>query len=121
MIGWNDEYDGMSNKDILECLKMDEILKAKSKLIEALEQFEINKEADDFWLYLSDVDDLLYVYKFVEARAQKLLGCVNELKSSFKDADELEIFDELEDMIKEQARELFNMLDDYSKLLIDNE
>lgn len=124
MIGWNNEYDGMSNKDILECLKMEEVLKKRDELVEALEKFGVDKRIDDLRYYLKDVDDLDIVKGAIEERAQDLLDCARELESSLTYSvfdDDFEPFDVVENMVHDKEKELYDMLNDYEVLLLGNE
>ena len=124
MIGWNNEYDGMSNKDILECLKMEEVLKKRDELLEALEKFGVDKRIDDLRYYLKDVDDLDTVKGAIEERAQDLLDCARELESSLTYSvfdDEFEPFDVVENMVNDKEKELYDMLNDYEVLLLGND
>ena len=124
MIGWNAEYDGMSNKDILECLKMDEIKSKRDELVEALEKFGVEEHIDDLRDYLKDVDDLDHVKGAIEERAQDLLDCARELEHSLTYSvfdDDFEPFDVVENMVHDREKELYDMLDDYEALLLGNE
>ena len=124
MIGWNNEYDGMSNKDILECLKMEEVLKKRDELVEALMKFGVDEHIDDLRDYLKDVDDLDHVKGAIEERAQDLLDCARELESSLTYSvfdDEFEPFDNVENMVHDREKELYEMLNDYEVLLLGNE
>lgn len=124
MIGWNDEYDGMSNKDILECLKMEEVLKKRDELVEALMKFGVDEHIDDLRDYLKDVDDLDTVKGAIEDRASDLLDCARELESSLTYSvfdDEFEPFDVVENMVNDREKELYDMLNDYEVLLLGNE
>ena len=124
MIGWNNEYDGMSNKDILECLKMEEVLKKRDELVEALMKFGVNEHIDDLRDYLKDVDDLDTVKGAIEDRASDLLDCARELESSLTYSvfdDEFEPFDVVENMVNDKEKELYDMLNDYEVLLLGNE
>lgn len=124
MIGWNGEYDGMSNKDILECLKMEEVLKKRDELVEALMKFGVNEHIDDLRDYLKDVDDLDTVKGAIEERAQDLLDCARELETSLTYSafdDDFEPFDAVENMVHDKEKELYNMLDDYEVLLLGND
>lgn len=124
MIGWNGEYDGMSNKDILECLKMEEVLKKRDELVEALMKFGVDEHIDDLRDYLKDVDDLDTVKGAIEERAQDLLDCARELESSLTYSvfdDEFEPFDVVENMVNDREKELYDMLDDYEVLLLGND
>lgn len=124
MIGWNAEYDGMSNKDILECLKMEEVLKKRDELVEALMKFGVDEHIDDLRDYLKDVDDLDHVKGAIEERAQDLLDCARELESSLTYSvfdDEFEPFDAVENMVHDREKELYDMLNDYEVLLLGND
>lgn len=124
MIGWNAEYDGMSNKDILECLKMEEVLKKRDELVEALMKFGVDEHIDDLRDYLKDVDDLDHVKGAIEERAQDLLDCARELESSLTYSvfdDDFEPFDAVENMVNDREKELYDMLNDYEVLLLGNE
>ena len=124
MIGWNNEYDGMSNKDILECLKMDEIKSKRDELVEALMKFGVDEHIDDLRDYLKDVDDLDQVKIAIEDRTQDLLDCACELESSLTHSvfdDEFEPFDVVENMINDREKELYDMLNDYEVLLLGND
>lgn len=124
MIGWNNEYDGMSNKDILECLKMEEVLKKRNELVEALEKFGVDKRIDDLRYYLKDVDDLDTVKEAIEERAQDLLDCARELEHSLTYSvfdDDFEPFDAVENLVNDREKELYDMLDDYEVLLLGND
>lgn len=124
MIGWNNEYDGMSNKDILECLKMEEVLKKRDELVEALMKFGVDEHIDDLRDYLKDVDDLDQVKSAIEDRASDLLDCARELESSLTysvfDYD-FEPFDNVENMVHDKEKELYDMLNDYEVLLLGND
>ena len=124
MIGWNAEYDDMSNKDILECLKMDEIKSKRDELVEALEKFGVEEHIDDLRDYLKDVDDLEHVKGAIEDRASDLIDCARELESSLTYSvfdDDFEPFDDVENMVHDKEKELYDMLDDYEALLLGNE
>ena len=124
MIGWNAEYDGMSNKDILECLKLDEIKSKRDELVEALEKFGVDEHIDDLRDYLKDVDDLDTVKGAIEDRASDLIDCARELESSLTYSvfdDDFEPFDAVENMIHDKEKELYDMLNDYEVLLLGNE
>lgn len=124
MIGWNDEYDGMSNKDILECLKMKEVLKKRDELVEALMKFGVDEHIDDLRDYLKDVDDLDHVKGAIEDRASDLLDCARELETSLTYSvfdDEFEPFDVVENMVNDREKELYDMLNDYEVLLLGND
>ena len=124
MIGWNDEYDGMSNKDILECLKMDEIKSKRDELLEALEKFGVDEHIDDLRDYLKDVDDLDTVKGAIEDRASYLIDRARELETSLTYSvfdDEFEPFDAVENMVHDKEKELYDMLNDYEALLLGNE
>ena len=124
MIGWNNEYDGMSNKDILECLKMDEIKSKRDELVEALMKFGVDEHIDDLRDYLKDVDDLDQVKIAIEDRTQDLLDCARELESSLTYSvfdDDFEPFDNVENMVHDREKELYDMLNDYEVLLLGNE
>lgn len=124
MIGWNAEYNGMSNKDILECLKMEEVLKKRDELVEALMKFGVDEHIDDLRDYLKDVDDLDHVKGAIEERAQDLLDCARELESSLTYSvfdDEFEPFDAVENMVHDREKELYDMLNDYEVLLLGND
>lgn len=124
MIGWNNEYDGMSNKDILECLKMDEIKSKRDELLEALEKFGVESNLTDVASYLKDVDDLDTVKGAIEDRASDLLDCARELETSLTYSvfdDEFEPFDVVENMVHDKEKELYDMLNDYEVLLLGNE
>lgn len=124
MIGWNNEYDGMSNKDILECLKMEEVLKKRDELVEALMKFGVDEHIDDLRDYLKDVDDLDTVKGAIEDRASDLLDCARELESSLTYSvfgDDFEPFDAVENMVNDREKELYDMLNDYEVLLLGNE
>lgn len=124
MIGWNAEYDGMSNKDILECLKMEEVLKKRDELVEALMKFGVDEHIDDLRDYLKDVDDLDHVKGAIEERASDLIDCARELESSLTYSvfdDEFEPFDVVENMVNDREKELYDMLNDYEVLLLGNE
>ena len=124
MIGWNDEYDGMSNKDILECLKMDEIKSKRDELLEALEKFGVDEHIDDLRDYLKDIDDLDTVKGAIEDRASYLIDRARELETSLTYSvfdDDFEPFDAVENMVHDKEKELYDMLNDYEALLSDNE
>ena len=124
MIGWNAEYDGMSNKDILECLKMEEVLKKRDELVEALMKFGVDEHIDDLRDYLKDVDDLDHVKGAIEDRASDLLDCARELESSLTYSvfdDDFEPFDAVENMVHDHEKELYDMLNDYEVLLLGND
>ena len=124
MIGWNAEHDGMSNKDILECLKLDEIKSKRDELVEALEKFGVEEHIDDLRDYLKDVDDLDTVKGAIEDRASDLIDCARELESSLTYSvfdDDFEPFDAVENMINDREKELYDMLNDYEVLLLGNE
>ena len=124
MIGWNVEYDGMSNKGILECLKMDEIESKREELLEALEKFGADKRIDDLRDYLKDVDDLDQVKSAIEDRVSDLLDCARELESSLTYSvfdDDFEPFDAVENMVHNKEKELYDMLNDYEVLLLSND
>ena len=124
MIGWNNEYDGMSNKDILECLKMEEVLKKRDELVEALMKFGVDEHIDDLRDYLKDVDDLDTIKGAIEDRASDLLDCARELESSLTYSvfdDEFEPFDVVENMVNDKEKELYDMLNDYEVLLLGND
>lgn len=124
MIGWNNEYDGMSNKDILKCLKMDEIKSKRDELLEALEKFGVESNLTDVASYLKDVDDLDTVKGAIEDRASDLLDCARELETSLTYSvfdDEFEPFDVVENMVHDKEKELYDMLNDYEVLLLGNE
>lgn len=124
MIGWNDEYDGMSNKDILECLKMDEIKSKRDELVEALMKFGVDEHIEDLRDYLKDVDDLDTVKGAIEDRASDLLDCARELETSLTYSvfdDEFEPFDVVENMVHDKEKELYDMLDEYEVLLLGND
>ena len=124
MIGWNNEYDGMSNKDILECLKMEEVLKKREELVEALVKFGVDEHIDDLRDYLKDVDDLDTVKEAIEDRASDLLDCARELESSLTYSvfdDDFEPFDVVENMVHDREKELYDMLNDYEVLLLGND
>ena len=124
MIGWNAEYDGMSNKAILECLKMEEVLKKRDELVEALMKFGVDEHIDDLRDYLKDVDDLDHVKGAIEDRAQDLLDCARELEHSLTYSvfdDNFEPFDAVENMVNDREKELYDMLDDYEVLLLGND
>ena len=124
MIGWNNEYDGMSNKDILECLKMEEVLKKRDELVEALMKFGVDEHIDDLRDYLKDVDDLDHVKGAIEERAQDLLDCARELEHSLTYSvfdDDFEPFDAVENMVNDREKELYDMLNDYEVLLLGND
>lgn len=124
MIGWNNEYDGMSNKDILECLKMEEVLKKRDELVEALMKFGVEEHIDDLRDYLKDVDDLDTVKGAIEDRASDLLDCARELETSLTYSvfdDDFEPFDVVENMVNDREKELYDMLNDYEVLLLGND
>lgn len=124
MIGWNDEYDDMSSKDIKECLRMDEIKSKRDELVEALMKFGVDEHIDDLRDYLKDVDDLDTVKGAIEDRASDLLDCARELESSLTYSvfdDEFEPFDVVENMVHDKEKELYDMLNDYEVLLLGNE
>ena len=124
MIGWNDEYDGMSNKDILECLKMDEIKSKRDELLEALEKFGVDEHIDDLRDYLKDIDDLDTVKGAIEDRASYLIDRARELETSLTYSvfdDDFEPFDAVENMVHDKEKELYDMLNDYEVLLLGNE
>ena len=124
MIGWNAEYDGMSNKDILECLKMDEIESKRDELLEALEKFGVESNLTDVASYLKDVDDLDTVKGAIEDRVSDLLDCARELETSLTYSvfdDEFEPFDAVENMVHDKEKELYDMLNDYEVLLLGND
>ena len=124
MIGWNAEYDDLSTKEVKECLKMEEVLKKRDELLEALEKFGVDEHIDDLRDYLKDVDDLDQVKIAIEDRTQDLLDCARELESSLTHSvfdDEFEPFDVVENMINDREKELYDMLNDYEVLLLGNE
>lgn len=124
MIGWNNEYDDLSSKEIKECLRMDEIENKREELVEALEKFGVDKRIDDLRYYLKDVDDLDTVKGAIEERAQDLLDCARELESSLTYSvfdDDFEPFDVVENMVHEKEKELYDMLNDYEVLLLGND
>ena len=124
MIGWNNEYDGMSSKDIKECLRMDEIESKRDELLEALEKFGVESNLTDVASYLKDVDDLDTVKGAIEDRASDLLDCARELESSLTYSvfdDEFEPFDVVENMVHDKEKELYDMLNDYEVLLLGND
>lgn len=124
MIGWNAEYDGMSNNDILECLKMDEIESKRDELLEALEKFGVESNLTDVASYLKDVDDLDTVKGAIEDRVSDLLDCARELETSLTYSvfdDEFEPFDAVENMVHDKEKELYDMLNDYEVLLLGND
>lgn len=124
MIGWNAEYDDLSTKEVKECLKMEEVLKKRDELVEALMKFGIDEHIDDLRDYLKDVDDLDTVKGAIEERAQDLLDCARELESSLTYSvfdDDFEPFDAVENMVNDREKELYDMLNDYEVLLLDND
>ena len=125
MIGWNDEYDDLSSKEIIkECLRMDEIESKRDELVEALEKFGVESNLTDVASYLKDVDDLDTVKGAIEDRASDLIDCARELESSLTYSvfdDDFEPFDAVENMVNEREKELYDMLDDYEALLLGNE
>ena len=124
MIGWNAEYDDLSTKEVKECLKMEEVLKKRDELLEALEKFGVDEHIDDLRDYLKDADDLDQVKIAIEDRTQDLLDCARELESSLTHSvfdDEFEPFDVVENMINDREKELYDMLNDYEVLLLGNE
>ena len=124
MIGWNNEYDGMSSKDIKECLRMDEIESKRDELLEALEKFGVESNLTDVASYLKDVDDLDTVKGAIEDRASDLLDCARELESSLTYSvfdDDFEPFDVVENMVHDKEKELYDMLNDYEVLLLGND
>lgn len=124
MIGWSNEYDGMSNKDILECLKMEEVLKKRDELVEALMKFGVDEHIDDLRDYLKDVDDLDTVKGAIEDRASDLIDCARELESSLTYSvfdDDFEPFDNVENMVHDREKKLYDMLNDYEVLLLGND
>ena len=124
MIGWNGEYDDLSTKEVKECLKMEEVLKKRDELLEALEKFGVDKRIDDLRYYLKDVDYLDTVKGAIEERAQDLLDCACELESSLTYSvfdDDFEPFDVVENMVHDKEKELYDMLNDYEVLLLGNE
>ena len=124
MIGWNNEYDGMSNKDILECLKMEEVLKKRVELVDALMKFGVDEHIDDLRDYLKDVDDLDTVKGAIEDRVSDLLDCARELETSLTYSvfdDDFEPFDVVENMVHDREKELYDMLNDYEVLLLGND
>lgn len=124
MIGWNAEYDGMSNNDILECLRMDEIESKRDELLEALEKFGVESNLTDVASYLKDVDDLDTVKGAIEDRVSDLLDCARELETSLTYSvfdDEFEPFDAVENMVHDKEKELYDMLNDYEVLLLGND
>ena len=124
MIGWNGEYDDLNSKEIKECLKMEEVLKKRDELLEALEKFGVDKRIDDLRDYLKDVDDLDHVKGAIEDRASDLLDCARELESSLTYSvfdDDFEPFDAVENMVNDREKELYDMLNDYEVLLLGNE
>lgn len=124
MIGWNAEYDDLSSKEIKECLRMDEIKSKREELVEALEKFGVDEHIDDLRDYLKDVDDLDHVKSAIEDRASDLLDCARELESSLTYSvfdDDFEPFDNVENMVHDKEKELYDMLNDYEVLLLGNE
>ena len=124
MIGWNGEYDDLSAKEVKECLKMEEVLKKRDELVEALMKFGVDEHIDDLRDYLKDVDDLDHVKGAIEDRASDLIDCARELETSLTYSvfdDEFEPFDVVENMIHDKEKELYDMLDDYEVLLLGNE
>ena len=124
MIGWNAEYDDLSAKEVKECLKMEEVLKKRDELVEALEKFGVDEHIDDLRDYLKDVYDLDHVKGAIEERAQDLLDCARELETSLTYSvfdDEFEPFDAVENMVHDKEKELYDMLNDYEVLLLGNE
>ena len=124
MIGWNAEYDDLSAKEVKECLKMEEVLKKRDELVEALMKFGVDEHIDDLRDYLKDVDDLDTVKGAIEDRASDLLDCARELESSLTYSvfdDDFEPFDVVENMVHDREKELYDMLDDYEALLLGNE
>ena len=124
MIGWNGEYDDLSAKEVKECLKMEEVLKKRDELVEALMKFGVDEHIDDLRDYLKDVDDLDHVKGAIEERAQDLLDCARELESSLTYSvfdDDFEPFDAVENMVNDREKELYDMLNDYEVLLLGNE
>ena len=55
MIGWNAEYDDLSTKEVKECLKMEEVLKKREELVEALMKFGV-----DFGYLACKTDNVKY-------------------------------------------------------------
>ena len=124
MIGWNAEYDDLSTKEVKECLKMEEVLKKREELVEALVKFGVDEHIDDLRDYLKDVDDLDTVKGAIEDRASDLLDRARELESSLTYSvfdDDFEPFDAVENMVNEREKELYDMLNDYEVLLLGNE
>ena len=124
MIGWNAEYDDLSTKEVKECLKMEEVLKKRDELLEALEKFGVDEHIDDLRDYLKDADDLDQVKIAIEDRTQDLLDCACELESSLTYSvfdDDFEPFDNVENMVHDREKELYDMLNDYEVLLLGNE
>ena len=124
MIGWNGEYDDLSAKEVKECLKMEEVLKKRDELVEALMKFGVDEHIDDLRDYLKDVDDLEHGKGAIEDRASDLLDCARELESSLTYSvfdDDFEPFDAVENMVNDREKELYDMLDDYEALLLGNE
>ena len=124
MIGWNAEYDDLSTKEVKDCLKMEEVLKKRDELVEALMKFGVEEHIDDLRDYLKDVDDLDHVKGAIEERAQDLLDCASELESSLTYSvfdDDFEPFDAVENMVNDREKELYDMLNDYEVLLLGND
>ena len=122
MIGWNAEYDDLSAKEVKECLKMEEVLKKRDELVDALMKFGVDEHIDDLRDYLKDVDDLDTVKGAIEDRASYLIDCACELESSFSVFDDdFEPFDDVENMVHNKEKELYDMLNDYEVLLLGNE
>ena len=123
MIGWNAEYDDLSTKEVKECLKMEEVLKKREELVEALVKFGVDEHIDDLRDYLKDVDDLDHVKGEIEDRASDLIDCARELESSLTYSvfdDDFEPFDVVENMVHDREKELYDMLNDYEVLLLGN-
>ena len=124
MIGWNGEYDDLSTKEVKECLKMEEVLKKRDELVEALMKFGVDEHIDDLRDYLKDVDDLDTIKGAIEDRAQDLLECARELEHSLTYSvfdDDFEPFDAVENMVNDKEKELYDMLDNYEVLLLGND